>query len=126
MPRFDGPYHIVEVHPEASSYTLDIPNRPDIFPSFHVSQLKRYIANDPSLFPSRELPKPGPILIASGLEEYHIEHIIDSRPHMWGIQYLVCWSGYGPEHNTWLPAHELAECEALDQWISGQQGSGSQ
>ncbi|OJA16295.1 hypothetical protein AZE42_09403 [Rhizopogon vesiculosus] len=39
MPRFDGPYRIVEARPETSTYTLDLPSMPNIFPTFHVSQL---------------------------------------------------------------------------------------
>jgi hypothetical protein len=39
MPRYDGPYNILESHPETSIYTLDLPNSPNIFPIFHVSQL---------------------------------------------------------------------------------------
>ena len=78
VPRFDGPYHVTGTHPETSSYRLHLPDRPDVFPSFHASQLRRHITNDVDLFPSRELPKPGPVLTESGMTEYHIEAIIDS------------------------------------------------
>jgi hypothetical protein len=61
FPRFDGPYTITNAHPETSSYTLDMPNS-CIFPTFHVSELKPFVENDPILFPSRELSRPGPIL----------------------------------------------------------------
>ncbi|KIJ60971.1 hypothetical protein HYDPIDRAFT_31840 [Hydnomerulius pinastri MD-312] len=37
MPRFDGPYTVIEVHPGTSTYTLDLPNWPNIFPTFHAS-----------------------------------------------------------------------------------------
>jgi hypothetical protein len=39
MPYFDGPYTIIDTHPETSNYTLDLPNSPNIFPTFHASQL---------------------------------------------------------------------------------------
>src|ERR1700734_3482827 len=45
--RFDGPYDIIDTHPSASTYILDLPNSPNIFPTFHTSELKRYIPNDP-------------------------------------------------------------------------------
>jgi len=43
MPRFDGPYTIIDLHPETSNYTLDLPNSPNIFPTFHSSQLQPYV-----------------------------------------------------------------------------------
>jgi hypothetical protein len=42
---------------------------------------------------------------------------VDSRKRGHGRQYLVRWLGYGPEHDEWLPARELEECEALDRWL---------
>jgi hypothetical protein len=90
---------------------------------FHSSQLKRFIENDPSLFPSHEHSHPGPIVTPEGLEEYLIDKIVDSRRQGKQLQYLVCWAGYGPAHDCWLAAKELDECEALDVWL-GQEGHG--
>lgn len=69
MPRFDGPYKIVHANPERSSYTLDMPNAPNVFPTFHGNLLRRYVANDGDLFPSRELEQPGSIDV-DGVEEW--------------------------------------------------------
>jgi hypothetical protein len=74
----------------------------------------------PILFPSRELARPGPVLSPEGLEEYHVQQIIDSRKRGRGYQYLVRWTGYGPEHDRWLPGRELEDCEALDKWLNGE------
>jgi len=52
FPRFDGPYEIIGSHPETSNYTLETPNSPNTFPTYHASELKRHFANDPILFPS--------------------------------------------------------------------------
>jgi len=114
FPRWDGPYQITHSHPEASSYTLDI--RTNAYPVFHASKLKTHLANDPTLFLSREFSQPGPILMADGLEEHTVEEIIDSRRRGCGWQFLVRWLGYGPHHNKWLPATELKDCEVLDLW----------
>jgi len=38
IPHFDGPYVIINSMPEFSAYTLDLPNSPNIFPTFHSSQ----------------------------------------------------------------------------------------
>ncbi|EPQ50046.1 hypothetical protein GLOTRDRAFT_21152, partial [Gloeophyllum trabeum ATCC 11539] len=77
MPRFDGPYRVTDAFPERSVYTLDLPNTPNIFPEFHAKHLVPYHANDPQLFPGRELPRPGPIVTPNGEEEWTVERIID-------------------------------------------------
>jgi hypothetical protein len=105
FPCFDGPFKVTKAHPEASLYTLDMPNSPNAFPSHHASKLKCHVPNDPSLFPSRELPQPGPVVTPDGLKEYHIDSIVDS----W--QFLVRWTGYGPEEDWWLHGCDLDSCE---------------
>jgi hypothetical protein len=118
FPHFDGPYTITDVHPETSNYTLEMPNS-NVFPTFHASELKRFILNDTALFPQCELMSPGPIVTADGLEEYFIEEIVDACRRGHGWQFLVRWQGYGPESNEWLSASELEDSEALDVWYGG-------
>ena len=122
FPRFDGPYEIINVHTATSNYTLELPNSPNTFPTYHASELKPHIANDPLLFPSRELPEPKPILTAEGYEEYLVNSIIDSRHCGRGYQYLVRWVGYGPEHDHWLAGSALVDCAALDHWLDRKEG----
>src|ERR1700683_497820 len=117
FPRYDGPYVVIDSHATTSSYTLELPNSPNIFPTFHASELKRFFPNDSTLFPSRELPQPGPILTSNGLEEFHVQEIIDSRRRGRGYQFLVRWTGYGPDHDRWLSTAALNDCEALDKWL---------
>jgi hypothetical protein len=114
FPRWDGPYRIIDSHPEASTYTLDI--RTNAYPVYHTAQLKKHHANDNNLFPSRQLAHPGPIVTSEGFEEYSVEEIIDSRRRGRGYQFLVRWLGYGPEHDEWIASAELNDCEALDRW----------
>lgn len=77
MPRFDGPYLVIHAKPDLSSYTIEMLNSPNVFPTFHASELKHFIMNDPSLYPSREHQPPGPIVTINGIEEFYIERIID-------------------------------------------------
>jgi Chromo (CHRromatin Organisation MOdifier) domain len=98
-------------------YTLKLPNEPEHFPSFHASLLKRYIPNDPDLFPSRMLPPPGPVITPDGQEEWLIDRILDEWAQDQGRQYLVRWRGWGTEEDRWLPGCELLETEALDRWL---------
>jgi hypothetical protein len=83
LPCYDGPYNIIDSFPDFSAYKLELPNSPNVFPTFHASQLKRHVANDPTLFPSCKHACPGPILTPDGLEEYHIEKIIDQHCLDW-------------------------------------------
>jgi hypothetical protein len=39
MPRFDGPFNVTNANPSKSAYTLDLPNEPNRFPTFHSSLL---------------------------------------------------------------------------------------
>jgi hypothetical protein len=62
-----------------SNYTLELPNLPNIFPTFHSSKLKHHFENDTILFPSREMAELQPVLTSQGLKEYLVDEIIDSR-----------------------------------------------
>jgi hypothetical protein len=64
--------------PEHLMVTLNIPNQLHIFPTFHMSQILPFMENDTSLFPSRELENPPPIIIDNE-EEYFIDHILDKH-----------------------------------------------
>jgi hypothetical protein len=81
---------------------LDLPNSPNIFPTFHVSQLRPYHNNNPDLFPSRKHPHPGPIIMEDGQLENLIEGIVDERKVERGKRYLVHWVGFSEEEDEWL------------------------
>lgn len=116
MPCFDGPYKIVSANPELSSYTLDLPEHTNIYPTFHVSELKHHTPNDANLYPSRESQCPGPFITPAGAEEWEIERILDKRRHGHGSQYLVRWHGCGPEADIWVPGQELEDIDALEDY----------
>ena len=103
---------------------IDVPNAPPNFCfTFHASQLKRYVPNNQALFPEREFPRDGPVVLADGREEHVIERIVDERRHRRGWQYLVRWKGYGPGDDEWMPRREVEETIALDEWLR-QRGGG--
>jgi hypothetical protein len=116
MPRHDGPYTVTHTFPERSEYTLKLPNNPNTFPGFHAHLLKRYVPNDPLLFPDREPARPRPIVTEDGTEEWYIDKIVDARRRGRGVQYLVRYEGYGREHDEWRPGSEMADTDALDRW----------
>ena len=94
--RYDGPYNIIDAHSQTSNYTLELPNSPHTYPTYHASKLKPFIPNNATLFPHHEYAQPLPVVTNDGLKEFLVEEIIDARCCGW--QYLGQWVGYGPEH----------------------------
>ena len=124
MPRYDGPYTTIDVDKEHSTATLDLPNSPNSFPTFHTSVLRPYVENDATLFLGHEFGKPAPIQNDEGDEEYYVRDIIDGRKRGRGYQYLVRWVGYGPEEDRWIAGSELKDTEVLDVWLAKAKGEG--
>ena len=117
MPRFDGPYNITATDERHSTVTLKLPDHSGHFPVFHTSEVKPFKENDITLFPTRALSPPDPVLI-DGQPEFFVDKIVDERHRGKKTQYLVRWRGEGPEGDIWLPESELEDCQALDEWIS--------
>lgn len=113
MPRFDGPYVVIDTHLEASTVTLDMPNAPNLFPTFHTSHVKPWNSNDDAKFPSRNLENPGPIDV-DGVEEFIVDSIIDHKKIGRGYQYLIHFKGFGHEDDRWIAGREMENNEALD------------
>ena len=122
MPRYDGPYMIIDMDNKHSTVTVDLPNAPNIFPTYHSSVVLPYIENDATLFPGREFSKPDPITTEDGDKEYYVCDIIDECKQGHGYQYLVRWVGYGPEEDRWISGSELNDTEALDIWLAKARG----
>jgi len=59
--------------------TLDLPNSPNIFPTFHASEVVPYVKNDAELFPNREFGRLPAVTMEDGSEEYFIRDIIDEQ-----------------------------------------------
>ena len=55
-------------------------------------------------------------MVVEGEEEFTIERIIEERKVGRGKQYLIRWKGYPELDNSWEPARELQETEALAKW----------
>jgi hypothetical protein len=117
MPCYNGPYEVTDTASEISTVTINLPNYPNSFPTFHTSQVRPFVENDKNLFPAHQLDEPVSIYV-DDQEEFYIDHILDEHKQSRGVQYLIWWAGYGPKEDRWLPRHELADCEALDIWLA--------
>jgi hypothetical protein len=115
FPRWDGPFKVVEVFRDTSTYRLQLTHDDKSHPVFHISKLKRYNPNDTNNFPSREPPRPGPIDV-DGEEEFEVEAIVDEKGKGRGLRYLVKWRGYPDTDNGWEPLANVKGTEALKRW----------
>ena len=52
MPRFDGPYVIMDVNYDSSTITINLPPSSKLYPTYHTSEVLPYNENDCNLFPS--------------------------------------------------------------------------
>ncbi|GAA5978438.1 hypothetical protein JCM11641_007946 [Rhodosporidiobolus odoratus] len=120
FPRRDGPYQVADASPLTSTYRLSLPDSDRAHPVFHSSKLKRYIANDPTEYASREPPRPGPIDVDGGAE-YQVEAIVDEKGKNRTRRFWVKWEGYPESENTWEPLAHVEDTAALEAW-EGQQG----
>lgn len=115
VPKYIGPYAIVESIPETSNYVLDLPaelkNR-RIHPRFHVSLLRRYEPNDDAVFPHREAKS----YYDFGNEE-STEWLVDEIVgHEWKgnkCHFHVRWT---LGDHTWEPYEHCKELVALDEY----------
>jgi hypothetical protein len=106
--RHTGPFRITKKISELT-FKLELPDTMKIHPVFHVSLLSPYHADQN---PQRKLQPPKPVIV-NGEIEYEVNQILDSRIQRNQLQYLVDWTGYGPEERTWEPAKELQDLEAI-------------
>ena len=93
------------------AYKLELPpTMSRVHPVFHVSLLEPFYAR------KSFKPLPPPIEIEDEYE-YEVEAIMDKRTRRVGrrviTQYLIKWSGYGHEHNSWEPAANLTHCSEM-------------
>lgn len=110
-PRFLGPFTITRViNPVA--VRLALPSTLRVHPVFHVSKLKPVRESSLQTF-DREPPPPR---VIDGGPAFTIHQLLASRRVGRGVQYLVDWEGYGPEHRQWVPERHILDKDVIAQF----------
>ena len=108
-----GPFAVTKVVSPVA-YKLDLPQGWKIHPTFHVSNLRRYLRSEEFV---REVQPPPPDLV-EGVLEYEAEGILRHKGKGAQRRYLVLWKGYPVTEATWEPAVNLEHApEVLEEYL---------
>ena len=116
--QYTAPFRVIEKIGRLA-YRLDIPREWTIHPVFSIAQLEPCPnpAEDP--FRRARPTNPDPVYVEGDTElvkSFELERIINKRmTARRGIEYLVRWKGYGPEHDAWRNIPELGHAKDLIQ-----------
>lgn len=110
-PRWVGPFKVERVVNE-NAYALELPaSMGKMHNVFHVSLLKPFHSEGLAQIPQLQLTWTG----TDDQKEFIVESILAHRQRRQGrkawTEYLIKWSGYGPEHNLWVPDSNLLHAE---------------
>ena len=104
--RFVGPFKVLQ-RVGKTAYKLDLQGRfTGVHNVFHVSQLRPHVPGGSSAEP------PQPVEV-EGEAHYEVEALLKHRERRGGRQYLVRWTGYGPEHDEWVHEGELEHAKEM-------------
>ena len=113
--QFVGPFKVL-CRVGRLAYELEIPPTWKIHPVFTIAMLEPVPAPAEDPF-QRPRPNHPPSVEVEGKPEWEIDWLLDKRVirkgRGWSTQYLVCWLGYGPEHNQWHSAKDLTNAADL-------------
>ena len=112
--QYVGPFKVLEKVGRLA-YRLDIPPHWKIHNVFSIAMLEPSPAPDADPY---ECPFPEqPDAVHADTEEFEVERLLDKHVITKGrgqsIQYLVRWTGYGPEHDQWYRIQDLQGCTEL-------------
>ena len=117
LPKFIGPYKVVETHTAASTVTLELPpelTARQVHPTFHASLLRAHVPNDDARFPRCDTNAYYDFGAANE-PEWFVNKIL---AHRWvdtmGLEFQVHWK-LGDV--TWEPLASCKELPALDEYL---------
>jgi hypothetical protein len=125
MPRFMGPFVVTEVYGphdadkkvvRVTACKVQLPALMKIHPVFHVSLLKPF-KSDGEPVPVQPLAYD-----KDGSPLWEVDHIISERivkvHKKSNTEYLIQWTGFASEHDTWESADYIKEAapQVVDKW----------
>ena len=116
LPKYIGPYLVLDAKPDTSSYRLDLSHslkQRRIHDVFHVSKLRPSHPNDEIVFPGRS--EPGPYDFGVPDEETGVKEINNHRWSRNKIEFHVEWDD---GDDTWESYATVKECIALDEYLA--------
>ena len=96
-----GPFEIIKVV-SPNAVKLKLPTSFKIHDVINVSRVRLY---KPPIEGQQIIPPEA--VEVEGTPEYEVEEVLDSRLKRGKLEYLVKWSGYTEDHNTWEPESNL-------------------
>ena len=115
--QFVGPFRVVE-RIGRLAYRLQLPPIMRIHPVISVAHLEAATDPDQDPFqrPRPQLDHPPPVLV-EGEPEFAIDRLLRKRRirrgRGWSTEYLVRWTGYGPEDDAWYNIKDLGNAAEL-------------
>lgn len=115
-PRYIGPYNIIGANAESSAYTLELPHSlraRGIYPTFHVSRLRRHEPNDSTMFPDRDVE----VFYDFGNDPEDETLVDEIVAHEWSgrsVRFLVRWDDGDTTWESWSTVKDL---EAIDRYF---------
>ena len=104
-PRYVGPFSVTHVI-SPTTVRLRLPSTMRrVHPTFHVSRLKPAVTH---ALCSASVAPPPPRVIDGGAT-FRVNKLMDCRRRGRGLQYLVDWEGYSPEHRAWTPVRFILD-----------------
>lgn len=128
FPKFIGPFYITSaigprtgldrdsIHPQAAkhiatAYKLDLPNTVKVHPVFHVSLLKEWKGR-----PGEKPKRPAITVDADGVPIFEAHAIVDEEVKHGKRMFLIRWTGYGPEADTWEQMENILSNGLIEDW----------
>lgn len=117
--RWIGPFEVLQrINPKV--FRLKMSDKYPGFPVFNIEHLKKYEESAPTMGERTVMPESRRSKVES--PEYEVESIVGHRRSGRALQYLIRWSGYGPQYDSWEPASGLKNAPALVHKYRQEQG----
>jgi hypothetical protein len=117
MPKYVGPYKVLQAYPETSNYLLELPSelvKRRVHPKFHVGLLRPHEPNDDALFPNRASVETYDFS-APDDTKWIVDELNSHRCYGKDLEFQVRWNA---GETTWESLESCKELAALDRYLT--------